>query len=631
MGKNEASDNAGAKPSDNKFSDNAEVSLAKKYNLDDAFNQTRLVSGTPTKNPARNESYLDLAMDHTLKPVAGLVTSNEQTLNTVSDYGKQFVKITPLFMKGNLSVLGLATAYAADEAKVNAPVNEQFIDAGLGAGKGLALKGAFSLMGSRGMSPSMSGVQLGIIQRTSDTALTRSNYYDQDGHFSVASMMTKASKAALKPEMLLMDAATFAAADVVWGRMYAVTRGGAYSNPVLKHAFVGGTMGAASGAGYEAVRQLEQGKFDPFRLAQRATGDALIGTFAGTVGGYQTRRALSIDVTKNAPPGIKTTQQEPGFLNAEQKALRDGEFVVTNKAAGTNLTKSAESQLTMEAYTGFVAKADGSFTPAIFRPDDGTPAFQSRMLTETSGYAANKGAGLGESIPLSVARSVEIGGRTYHGYIQEMGGVDLHNYLTRQAIAKFGSGSTKNMLKVFNEDVALQNGIKGALGERMVFGEWDNHSLNIIVRDTEAGRVVKNIDMADALRPATSKIDLTPTPGLLRSYEGLNARLYGELAGKPISSDFKGNLQNFIQRYDSPQGRMLLQQQAGWSHAQIEGVIGRSKWFVEHGVFPYPQQQSMLYPLVGRAKRLIKGQPEPSSNLDLKRVPTPGENDGKSN
>jgi|AGTN01.3.fsa_nt_gi hypothetical protein len=619
MGQNDASD----KPNNN--GENAEARLAKAFNLDDTL-RVGLVGAPQAKS--RNESYLDLAMDHTLKPAAGLVISNEQTLKTVTDYGKQFVKITPLFMKGNLSVLGLATAYAADEAKVDAPVTDQLIDAGLGAGKGLALKGAFSLMGNRGMSPSMSGIQLGIIQRTSDTALTRSNYYDQDGHFSIATAMTKASKAAMKPEMLAMDAATFGAADVVWGRMYAVTRGAAYYNPVLKNAFVGGTMGAASGAGYETVRQLEEGKFDPIRLAQRATGDGLLGTFSGAVGGMQMRRAMSIDLAKSAPPGIKTTQQEPGFLNAEQMALRDGEFIVAKKATGSNFDGGPTANLTMEAYTGMVAKADGTMTAAIFRPNDGTPAFQARMNAEISGYAANKG-GLGDSMPLSVARSVEIGGKTHHGYIQEMGGVDLNSYLNKQAVGKFGSGSMQNMLRVFREDVALQNGIKGALGERMVFGEWDNHSMNIIVRETEAGRVVKNIDMADGLRPTQTKLDNTPTPGFLDGYDKLNSRLYGELAGKPIGSDFKGNLQNFLSRYDNAQGRMLLQEQSGWSHAQIEGVIGRSKWFVEHGIFPNPQQQSMLYPFVGKTYRMLRGRPEPSANLDLKRLSTPGEAGGQ--
>lgn len=622
MGSNEASD----RPIGADAKQSAESRLARTFNFDDAVGGTRQVSDT---SGPKNQTYLDVAMDYTLKPAAGLVTSNEQTVKTVTDYGKAFVKMTPLFMKGNLSVLGLATAYAADEAKVDAPVSEQVLDASLGVGKGLALKGAFSMMGDRGVTPAMAGIQLGIIQRTSDVALTRSNYYDQGGNFSVSSMMAKASRTAMKPEMLAMDVLTFGAADVVWGRMYAVTRGSAYYNPVLKHAFVGGTMGAASGAGYEAVRQMEEGKFDPIRLAQRGIGDGVLGTIAGTIGGYQTRRAMSVDITKNAPPGIKTTQQESGFLNAEQRALRDGEFVVAEKATGMNFSQGGAASLTMEAYTGIVAKADGTFAPAIFRPNDGTPAFQARMNAEISGYAVNKSAGLGESMPVSVARSVEIGGKTHHGYIQEMGGVDLHSYLSKQAMAKFGSGSMQNMLRVFKEDHALQNGVKGALGERMVFGEWDNHSLNMIVREAEAGRVVKNIDMADALKPARSKVDMTPTSGFLYGYEGLNSRLYGELAGKPIGSDFKGNLQNFLQRYDSPQGRLMLQQQSGWSHGQIEGVIGRSRWFVEHGVFPYPQQQAMLYPFVGQAKRLLKGLPEPSQNLDLKRLSTPGENSGQ--
>src|SRR5262249_25136936 len=153
------------------------------------------------------------------------------------------------------------------------------------------------------------------------------------------------------------------------------------------------------------------------------------------------RRAYTLDYSAGKiPPGVSMKATEPKFLDGEQQALRDGHFEMTKKAEGMNFSPGNTAALTMEAWTGLLTKPDGTVVPAIFRPSDGSPTFNTRMNNEISAHVANK-VGVGDSVPVSVARSVEVGGKSYQGFIQEMGGVDLHSYLIKQAIAKYGDGS----------------------------------------------------------------------------------------------------------------------------------------------------------------------------------------------
>lgn len=224
--------------------------------------------------------------------------------------------------------------------------------------------------------------------------------------------------------------------------------------------------------------------------------------------------------------------------------LRDGEFTVNNKNAN----------LTTEAWAGKVTMADGTSIPAIFRPNSGVAGYNERMLTEVSGYSSGRVSGIGQNMPVSVARSVEVGGTTYNGYVQLMQGVDLRAYLSQQAKSLYGSDTPQNMLKAFRADKELQNSFANALGERMILGEWDNHALNNLVVEQGGRKPVLNIDMQDALKPARYTWDLRPDPGFLNGWEGLNGLLYKDLIGKTAPQPLRDNARQFVSAYGSMEG-----------------------------------------------------------------------------
>lgn len=560
--------------------------------------------------PEKKDSYLDIALNHTVRPVLGTVLDARRA-EEWTGYTKAAMKLAPLFMEGRKGLLALGGLYSADEAKYGDSWQNQLFDGTLGLGKAGALKGTFLLAKNLKQAPTTIGLELGIMNRGSDSLLTRENYLDKNGEYSLGKGFGTALTTTLRPEMLVMDMASFGAADIVWGRLYGRTRGTVYFNPMATSMFTGGTIGVASGGGHELMRQIRTRDFDPLRLIERTATEGGFGALSGYLGGKQAERYSRIDYSSQ--PGSGKPQQLPAFLDEMQLAMRDGTFIPTGK----------NENLTTTAITGKITMPDGTVHPAIFRPDVGMPGFKERMLTEISGYSAGKLTSIGsESMPLSVARTVEIGGVRQSGYVQKMEGVDLRAYLSEKAKSLYGSDTPQDMLRAFRADTQLQNSFANAMGERMILGEWDNHALNhLVVERANGQKVVKNIDMQDALKPAKHRWDLVPDAGFLKGWEGLNQLLYKDLQGKVAPQPLRDNARSFLNTYDNAAGRATLQQQTGWSIPQIEGVLARSRYFAENGVFPRPQQMSFVYPWFGVVKRgLLTGTWKSSEQLGIRRL-----------
>lgn len=568
-----------------------------------------LQAGAGTESAKKSDSYLDIVANHTVKPVLNTFLSDRRA-EEYTGLVKQFGKMTPLFMKGKTSFLTMGALFAADEAKHGDSAGAQIFDGLLGVGKAGSLKGSFLLAQHFKHTPSMIGLELGIINRSSDSLLTRNNYKDKNGEYSATTGLLNAAATTFRPEMLLMDAVSFGAADLVWGRMFSRSRGTAYYNPLITHSMTGATIGIASGGGHELLRQVSAREFDPVRFAEKTFAEGAFGAASGYIGGRQALNFSRIDYsTKN---GLNT--QEPRlspFVDEHQIALRDGTFTFNHK--NTNLTT--------EAWVGKVTGADGTVTPAIFRPIMSAPGYAERMLAEVSGYGFGKLTGIGDSIPVSVARTVEVGGKTYSGYIQRMEGVDLRAYLSEQAKTMFGSDTPQNMLRAFRADTQLQQSFANSMGEKMIFGEWDNHALNQLVVAGNGPKVTKIIDLQDSLKPAKYTWDQVPDPGFLRGWEGLNSLLYKDLQGKVAPQPLRENAQRLVDVYDNPIGRQQLQEQTGWSYQQVEGVLARSRYFAENGVFPHAQKTSITYPLLGIIKRgLMTGTFKTQDQLGIRRI-----------
>lgn len=564
----------------------------------------------PPQQAQKKDSYLDIALNNTVRPVLGTVLDARRA-EEWTGYTKAALKLAPLFMEGPKGYLALGGLYASDEAKWGDSWENQLIDGALGLGKAGALKGTFLLAKNFKQAPTTIGLEMGIMNRGSDSLLTRENYLDKNGDYSIGKGVGTAFTTTLRPEMLIMDMASFGAADVVWGRLYSRTRGTAYFNPMITNMFTGATIGVASGGGHELMRQVQTGDIDPLRLIERTATEGGFGALSGYLGGRQAERYSRIDYSSQ--PGYGQPQKLPTFLDAELQAMRDGTF--------TPLTVS--DNLTNTVVSGKVALPDGTARPALFRPDQNVAGYHQRMQAEVSGYAFGKISGINpEGSPATVARFIKTEGNLQPGYMQSMEGVDLRAYLSDKAKSLYGSDTPQNMLRAFRADTQLQNSFASAMADRMILGEWDNHALNnLVVEKANGQKTVKNIDMQDALKPANHTWDLVPDAGFLRGWDGLNTLLYKDLQGKVAPQTVRENARSFLDSYDNAAGRAYLREQTGWSVPQLEGVMARSRYFAENGVFPRPQQMSLVYPWLGIVKRgLMTGSFKVNQQLDIRRL-----------
>ncbi len=99
--------------------------------------------------------------------------------NDISFLGSSGVKIGALFFGGPIGWTATAALYMADEAKPHDSVGTQVVDATLGAAKGLAFKGLLGGVMDAPWNIALKGGAMSLGGRAIDTALTRSNYYDQ--------------------------------------------------------------------------------------------------------------------------------------------------------------------------------------------------------------------------------------------------------------------------------------------------------------------------------------------------------------------------------------------------------------------------------------------------------------------
>lgn len=548
-------------------------------------------------NPDDNQSYLDLAVHTVFDPLTRLTTKNDKYSDELTGYTKGFIKSLPLFMKGRLPLAGLLITYGADETKVNESINHQLLDAGLGASKGLLLKGTFMALGAHGNTPGMTGVGIGITSRITDTALTRVNYIDSDKSFNLNRGLQSTFAAAFNPKALAMDAITFAAADVLWARVMNNSRGTAWYRPEVTHAISGGTMGLTSEFGNELHRQVSEGEhIDTGLLMQRTFTRGAFDALAGGLGGLQTHRYSKLipAVRDNAEARAhaRATPFQKGLLaDSAQTALRDGVFILDKKLPA----------LTTETWVGWTHTSNGKKIRSVFRPSNGTEAFAQRMQSEIAAYGMQT-LGLKMAVPVTVARKVEIAGKTYSGYIQEMEGVSLAAFVKK----RLGSKPTRSDLQeLFQSKQSLQESYSNAWLHRLILGEWDNHALNMTVNKKDPGSPqVRNIDLGDSLRPAESILDVTPTPGVRQGYDKINAKLYGDLAGQKLDRTTLSYLKGIQSSFSAPLGRSKLLS-IGLTPQQADGVLGRVNWLVKNERMPVGKE-ALFYLHLNDARRAFE-------------------------
>lgn len=551
-------------------------------------------SGNQADGPQRLRSYLDAAVH----PLAEAVTTSDKAADEMSGYIRGFVKTVPIFMKGKLALPSLALTYMSDEAKMGDTVQNQLTDAGLGLGKGALLKASFRAFEGAGWTPASSGVGLGIVNRGSDAMLTRNNYYDAKGDFSLSKGLARTLSVTANPGAMAIDAVAFGVNDALFATAFNKTRGAVSYKPSYLYTASAGTMGVTSGFGRELDRQLrEDGQLDFTQLTRKAFLQGVFDAAGGRVGAWQATRGTRLEA--DAPGAIEKARATPfqrgEIVDARQQALRDGTFIPERQA----------TELHTETWFGKVKTESGELIPAVFRPNDKTEAFAIRMQNEIAGYGMN-GLGFKTNVPATVARNAEINGKSYSGYMQEMNGPNLVEHVrTNLGIPEGLAVPRASAVDYLRSTTSLYSNYSDAFLHRMVMGEWDNHAMNMSVSDK-----VHNLDLGYAFKAPSSSLEFSPLPMARKARETLSQSFYDEFAGKPLSSQARKEMQGLYDRYSTPEGRAQMEA-LGLTPRQVDGVLGRTNMFATKALFPRQQEAASyvyLTKLSQFAKSILKRQ-----------------------
>jgi hypothetical protein len=552
-------------------------------------------SGPEKHIPADNRSMLDYVLQRAVDPVTRLVISNEKTRKQIDDGAKDFLKVAPLFMHGRLAIVGTLATYMADEIKQSDHGSEIAVDAALGAAKAGSLLATQKWLGRRNTTPSLMGVEMGIVNRAADTGFTRQNYYDSKGNFDLQAGLDKTAAAAASST--LTDFTTFGAADALFGKLYLRSRGAVTFNPVFTSALTASTFNVTTAAGAEVSHQIHDGKFDAGALLGKSLEAAAIGAAAGSLAGLQRKSALStgiIDSPTALTEARSTPFQKGEFVDAAQAALKEGKFVAEKTIPSYN-------NLTV---AGKVVHADGSETPAIFRATNGNTDFAHRQQSEIGAYGLSSMMHLpSEKFPTTVAKTAEIDGVQVDGFLQEMKGENFkHHYDKKQSSGEIDSAK-QAVIKDLRENTELLKQLHSSWAERLIFGEWDNHSLNKMLLKKD-GIKSFNIDLGDGFRPASTTLDHVPHPGLRASFDSINTYVYRELARTKFDPAITADLKRFVESKDTVEGRKEIAE-LGFTPQQVDGIIGRARWLAENGRLPRGNQ-TPTFTFLERKKNLAK-------------------------
>ncbi len=251
-------------------------------------------------------------------------------------------------------------------------------------------------------------------------------------------------------------------------------------------------------------------------------------------------------------------------------------------------------------------KADGSLGEAVFRPMQAASGSPARFRKELAAFHLNQTIGFDNGFPATVERSLMVNGEMRRGWLQEVTGRTLDDTkgggsLRELAAARYkGSGSDDDVSRLLKDDPELKDQFEQAFLERMIYGDTDDHGLNMVLAQTLEGPIkVKNIDLDQGFSR-----DIEPRWGD-GSYMGTTARLFQDFGGQTISSKNRERIRNFVKEYASPEKRSELAMATGLTLDETNAVLARASFLAEGGKFPkYKTEEEVLAEMRRRNRAL---------------------------
>lgn len=179
----------------------------------------------------------------------------------VSMYGGTLLKVGALFVGGKFGLGATAAFYAADQARPEDAAWKQLVDAGMGAGKGVAYRTLINGVMGSGMPIPAKAFAMSFGGRTLDTALTLDNYYDaKSGGYNFMTGLKATGAEATNLQHLAVDGTVM---TLGFGLGYGLNRllGPTFAaSPIFSRVAMSSMAGFSAGAVNELVREHNTGE-----------------------------------------------------------------------------------------------------------------------------------------------------------------------------------------------------------------------------------------------------------------------------------------------------------------------------------------------------------------------------------
>jgi hypothetical protein len=353
--------------------------------------------------------------DELEKQLAEKVKTDRAALNwqdETNGYATGFAKTMGLFMKGSKGVALTALSFGLDQVCAGDTTMGQGTDLVLGVGKGLLTRKVLGAAGSWKMGIAGEAMTLGVGSRIVDQALTRGNYFDASGQFSLSQALGTIDRVALDRTALASDVATFAGAKLFFGAASRFSNGALERSPFLTTMLTGTTFGASSGAASEIIRQHQIGQsLDLGKILRCAAIQGLVDSVAATPGGLQADAPMRARLAGKMRTGYEwlkpgasrrlAIQEAPAANTLHESKSLTQQVITAGENTGSNDKKSEtvkppaaeaadSSKKTKGNGAGSDLKVGGDGVAALHD----APAKSETMLTPTEPKPANteKGA-----------------------------------------------------------------------------------------------------------------------------------------------------------------------------------------------------------------------------------------------
>lgn len=289
--------------------------------------------------------------------------------NEISFYGTTGLKVGALFLSGRAGWALTGGLFMADEAKVGDTAGRQFVDAGLGAAKGLAFKGLMTGVLKTDWHFALKGGAMSLGGRTIDTALTSENYYDKkSGGYNLWTGLVATGKEFVNAEHLATDALVMGAA---YGAGLGLSKliGPAFqASPLYSRMATSTVAGASRGAMMELSAARTAGEsISLSRLGSRALMLGAVYGLASVPGGLQAEHALRQSADKT--PDSQPDQQAQDLARQLHQYRKVGTVKAVRLTEPTEWTTAKGEVMRAEAGDWQITGPDGSIwsvKPDIF-------------------------------------------------------------------------------------------------------------------------------------------------------------------------------------------------------------------------------------------------------------------------